>query len=58
MNIQEQTKILYKEMGISEKVYAFGTKILDELKERFVELDKMAEYNQLKVLQAFHKNRV
>ena len=31
MNIQEQTKILYKEMGISEKVYAFGTKILDLL---------------------------
>ncbi len=58
MNIQEQTKILYKEMGISEKVYAFGTKILDELKERFVELDKMAEYNQLKVVHAMQEARV
>ena len=58
MNIQEQTKILYKEMGISEKVYAFGTKILEDLKERFAELDKMAEYNQLKVVHAMQEARV
>ena len=58
MNIQEQTKAIYKEMGISEKVYAFGTSILEDLKERFTEIDKMAEYNQLKVVHAMQEARV
>ena len=48
----------YKEMGISEEVYAFGTKILESLKERFDDIDKMAEYNQLKVVNAMQKARV
>ena len=29
----------YKELGISEKVYAFGEKIEQELKERFEKID-------------------
>ena len=36
----------YKELGISEKVYAFGEKIEQELKERFEKIDANAEYNQ------------
>ena len=37
----------YKELGISEKVYAFGEKIEQELKERFEKIDANAEYNQI-----------
>ena len=58
MDLLKQTIALYKEMGISEEVYTFGTKILEGLKERFDGIDKMAEYNQLKVVNAMQKARV
>lgn len=48
----------YEELGISEEVYEFGEKIIDTLKDRFDEIDKTAEYNQCKVLNAMRKNRV
>ena len=49
---------LYREMGISGPVFRFGQQILRALEERFREIDGVAEYNQLKVLQAMQKNRV
>ena len=49
---------LYEEMGVSQAVYAYGEKALDNLKERFAEIDRIAEYNQAKVLGAMQKNRV
>ena len=49
---------LYERMGISPGVYAYGEKILDKLAERFAAVDKVAEYNQAKVLAAMQKNRV
>ena len=49
---------LYEEMGVSQAVYAYGEKSLDNLKERFAEIDRIAEYNQAKVLGAMQKNRV
>ncbi len=52
------TKEMYKELGISEEVYAYGENILKPLKERFQEIDQMAEYNQLKVLHAMQENKV
>ena len=48
----------YKELGISDKVYAFGEKIEQELKKRFEKIDANAEYNQMKVIAAMQKNRV
>ena len=48
----------YEEMGISSDVYAYGEKVIEKLKDRFDEIDKVAEYNQAKVLSAFRKNRV
>ena len=45
----------YKELGISEKVYAFGEKIEQELKKRFEKIDANAEYNQMKSLQPCRK---
>ncbi len=49
---------LYQEMGISQEVLTFSEEILAGLKDRFEELDKIAEYNQYKVLHAMQKNRV
>ena len=48
----------YKNLGISKEVYDFGEEILKELTERFEKIDKIAEYNQCKVLNAMRKNRV
>ena len=49
---------IYKSLGIEEEVLSFGEKILDSLKERFEEIDKNAEYNQLKVLRAMQESHV
>ncbi len=49
---------IYGSMGISEKVFEFGENILDSLKERFEEIDRIAEINQLKVLGAMQKKQV
>lgn len=51
------TRELYKEMGIDSKIFEFGQKIVQELKTRFSEIDKVAEYNQLKVVHAMQKCR-
>lgn len=53
-----KTEELYKEMGISPKVLAYGEEVLASLKERFDALDEVTEYNQLKVVRAMQKNRV
>lgn len=49
---------IYKEFGISEKVFRFGQQIEADLKERFAALDEVAEYNQWKVIAAMQKHRV
>ena len=54
----EQLQDLYAEMGICPAVYAYGEKVLQRIAGRFAEIDKVAEYNQAKVLSAFQKNRV
>ena len=54
----EELLKLYNEMGISPGVYAYGEKVLDKLKDRFAEIDKVAEHNQAKVIAAMQKNRV
>ena len=51
-------KEIYKQMGICEEVYEYGEKTLKELESQFENVDKIAEYNQLKVLSAMRKNRV
>lgn len=49
---------LYNELGISPAVYAYGEKQLKKLETRFAEIDKIAEYNQAKVIAAMQRNRV
>lgn len=49
---------MYEKLGISKEVYDFCMKIEEGLKERFEEFDKIAEYNQLKVINALQKEKV
>ena len=49
---------MYKSLGVSPQVYQFGEKTLDALKERFQAIDRMAEYNQGKVLLAMQENKI
>ena len=55
--MNELTEI-YESMGISPAVYNYGEAAVNRLKDRFEQIDKVAEYNQAKVLAAFRKNRV
>jgi len=54
MNIET----IYQQLGISKDVFAFGQRVEEKLSERFVEIDQVAEYNQLKVLRAMQENKV
>lgn len=56
--MMKEINTLYREMGISEAVLAFGARAEAELKERFEAIEENVEYNQMKVLQAMRKNRV
>ncbi len=49
---------LYREFGIRDEVYHFGAETIEGLKEQFEEIDKTAEYNQLKVVRAMQKSQV
>lgn len=52
------TMDLYNQLGLSPAVYEYGEKTIEKLSDRFAEIDKIAEYNQAKVLAAMQKNRV
>ena len=54
----EQLTEKYRQMGISPAVYQLGEKAIEKIRHRFDEIDKVAEYNQAKVLAAMQKNRV
>lgn len=56
--IQEKHRQYYKEMGISEEVYDFCSGIEKDLADRFARIDRIAELNQLKVLDAMRKNKL
>lgn len=55
--MNEELKKQYYEMGISEEVFDFCNQILADLEPRFAEIDRTAEHNQLKVIQAMQENR-
>ncbi len=49
---------IYQELGISPAVLRRGEAVLEGLRKRFEAVDRVAEYNQAKVLAAMQKNRV
>lgn len=48
----------YENLGISKEVYEYGAKIEEDLKKRFERIDRIAEYNQMKVLKAMQEHHV
>ena len=49
---------MYKEFGISEKIINVSTKAEKDVENVFKEIDKVCEYNTLKVLKAFQDNHI
>ena len=49
---------IYKDMGIDDKVYKLSESILEGLSDRFNEIDRIAEINQLKVVKAMQESKV
>ncbi len=49
---------MYEQFGIKKEVLAFGREVLQDIEERFREIDETAELNQLKVIHAMQNNRV
>ena len=54
----EQIYDMYQKMGICKEVLDYGMEKEKKLLSRFEKIDKIAEYNQLKVLHAMQKNHV
>lgn len=53
-----ELECIYEELGISREVLEFAGSVEEGLKERFEGIDKIAEYNQMKVLKGMQVNRV
>lgn len=49
---------MYRNMGICDEVYDYCDNIIKSLHDRFEEIDKNAEYNQMKVIKAMQDNKV
>lgn len=56
--INEVTTDLYGQLGIDKEIFDLGQKWCENLKERFESIDKVAEYNQLKVIKAMQEAKV
>jgi len=56
--MQNKLQKLYESLGLSKDVFELGEKTEKTLEERFKKLDQVAEYNQLKVLNAFKKHKL
>ena len=49
---------MYNNYGISEKVVEFSKLAMEKIKPQFEHIEKIAEYNQMKVLSAFNKHKI
>ena len=49
---------MYKNMGICDEVYDYCDNIIKSLHDRFEEIDKNAEYNQMKAIKAMQDEKV
>ncbi len=56
--IEHELTKAYQELGIDARVLDFCLKIEERLAGRFLTIDKIAEYNQMKVLKAMQNNRL
>lgn len=58
MDTMNLLKKSYMDAGISPEVYDYCHGISSRMKDRFAQIDQVAELNQIKVLRAMQKNRV
>lgn len=58
LNLQNTKRDILFKFGLSDPVINLGEKVLNDIKDRFAEIDAIAEYNQAKVLHAMQVNRV
>ena len=58
MMIEEEIQQIYSGLGIGREVLEFGARIEKKLTDRFLAIDRRAEYNQLKVIKAMQEARV
>ncbi|MGF7144064.1 cystathionine beta-lyase family protein involved in aluminum resistance [Anaerotaenia torta] len=56
--IKQELTNAYRGLGIDSGVLNFCLEIEEKLAERFLKIDKIAEYNQMKVLKAMQDNRL
>lgn len=56
--MENQLDLLYQDLNIDAAILQYCNEIEQNLLSRFADIDKVAEYNQLKVLKAFQVNRV
>ena len=49
---------IYRQLGLSQRVWDLGREVADGLRERFREIDAVAEFNQAKVLLAMQESRI
>lgn len=49
---------MYEELGISKETVLLTKKAEESVINQFKEIDEMCDYNSLKVINAFHKNRI
>ena len=54
----EELKKQYESLGISKEVYEKAEEVLSQLSEDFHRIDKIAEYNQIKVIKAFQNHKI
>ena len=57
-NLNKEIQKQYERMGINSDVLNISDEIINDLSQRFQKIDKIEEYNQLKVVSAFQKNKV
>lgn len=49
---------MYEELGIKKELINLAEEVEEELTEEFKKIDKIKEYNSIKVLKAFQENRI
>ncbi|MBQ4472984.1 MAG: methionine gamma-lyase family protein [Lachnospiraceae bacterium] len=54
----KELETIYESLKISPEVYDFGREVEALLAERFAQIDRVAEFNQMKVIGAMQKNRL
>ena len=55
---KDTLKEYYLQEGISEEVFDFANEMEEKLKDRFKEIDKIAEFNQVRVIRAMQEARL